>query len=159
MSDFWRGKAVLITGASSGIGKDLALLLAGRGARLVLVARRAAVLEEVRQACEAAGAEVLVAAADVADGVAMERVRNAALERFGFVDVVVANAGVGGLNPGDSFDLAIHKRFLDVNCLGLANTLIPFVPSMIARRAGHLVGVSSLAAFRGLPKAASYSST
>jgi short-subunit dehydrogenase len=159
VADFWQGKTVLVTGASSGIGKDLALLLASRGARLVLVARREAVLEEVRASCEAAGADVLVCAADVADTAAMERVRDQALARFGFVDVVVANAGIGGLNPGDAFDLAVHRQFLEVNCMGLANTLVPFVPSMKARRGGHLVGVSSLAAFRGLPKAASYSST
>lgn len=157
MGGFFRGKTVLITGASSGIGKDLAVLLAERGTRLVLVARRIALLEEVKQAC--GDAEILVCAADVADRVAMEEVRDKALERFGFVDIVIANAGLGGLNPANAFDLDLHKRFLDTNCMGLANTLIPFIPSMVARRCGHLVGISSLAAFRGLPNAASYSST
>ena len=160
MKEFYRDKAVLITGASSGIGRDLALLLASFGSRLVLVARRAGLLEALEGECRAAGApDVLSMPADVADEAAMAGVRDRSLERFGFVDIVIGNAGVGGLNPGDNFDLALHRKFVEVNIMGLAYTLVPFIPSMIERRAGHLVGVSSLAAFRGLPKAASYSST
>ncbi|MBM4396773.1 MAG: SDR family NAD(P)-dependent oxidoreductase [Deltaproteobacteria bacterium] len=159
MGDFWRGRAVVITGASSGIGKDLGLLLASRGARVALVARRRELLAEVEAGCVAAGGEAVSFAADVADARAMEAVRDEVLGRWGFADVVVANAGVGGLNPGATFSLDLHRRFVEVNCMGLANTLVPFIPSMVARRAGRLVGVSSLAAFRGLPAAASYSST
>lgn len=159
MERFWRDKVVVITGASSGIGRDLALLLAGWGSKLVLVARRAELLEEVRAGCEAAGAEALAIPADVTDEAAMVAVRDRVLDRFGFADVVVANAGVGGLNPGTAFDLAIHRRFVEINVMGLANTLVPFIPSMLEKGRGHLVGVSSLAAFRGLPNAASYSST
>ena len=81
------------------------------------------------------------------------------LGRWGHVDIVIGNAGIGGLNPADGFDLDIHKKTYDINCMGLAYTLMPYVPAMIARRSGHLVGVSSLAAFRGRPKAASYSSS
>ena len=159
MRNFYRGKAILITGASSGIGRDLAVLLAGYGAKLALVARRAPLLEEVKLECERAGAEVLVFAGDVADTASMLAVRDRLFEAWGFVDIVIGNAGVGGLNPGDAFSLELHRKFLDVNCMGLANTLVPFIPSMVARRSGQLVGVSSLAAFRGLPKAASYSSS
>jgi short-subunit dehydrogenase len=159
MSEFWRGKTVVVTGASSGIGKDLAVLLASRGARLALVARRAELLAEVRDACVAAGGEAMDLAADVSRQEDMERVRDEVLARWQFADVVIANAGVGGLNPATAFSMDIHRRTVEVNVLGLANTLVPFIPSMMERHAGHLVGVSSLAAFRGLPNAASYSST
>lgn len=159
MGDFWRDKVVVITGASSGIGRDLALLVASRGARVALVARRRELLAEVEEGCVAAGGQAMALAADVTDAAAMVAVRDQVFRRWEFADVVVANAGLGGLNPGDGFSLELHRRFLDVNCMGLANTLVPFIPSMIERRRGHLVGVSSLAAFRGLPAAASYSST
>lgn len=158
LQDFYRGKKVVITGASSGIGKDLALVLAGWGARLALSARRKELLDELKDSIEAAGAEVLVYPVDVTDRAAMQAMATDVLAKWGSVDIVVGNAGVGGLNPGDKFDLDIHKRTYDINCMGLAYTLIPYIPSMIARRSGHLVGVSSLAAFRGRPNAASYSS-
>ena len=159
MRDFYSGKAVLITGASSGIGYDLALYLASMGTRLALVARRADKLEELASACEAAGAETRVLPADVSSRESMEALRDQVLAEWGFVDIVIGNAGVGGLNPADRFDLDIHRRTVEINILGLANTLVPFIPSMIEARRGALVGISSLAAFRGLPRAASYSST
>lgn len=163
MREFYAGRNVVITGASSGIGEDLARLLASYGARVALVARRREKLEALRAECAAAagetGGEVLVFEGDVADEAAMLAVRDGVLERWGHVDVVVANAGVGGLNPADAFSLEVHRRVVETNCIGLANTLLPFVPSMIARHSGQLVCISSLAAFRGLPKAASYSST
>ncbi len=159
MKEFYRGKVVLITGASSGIGADLALLLAEYGSKLALTSRRTELLEEVRTQCEAAGAEVSVLPADVTDRSRMEEIRDLLVEKWGQVDIVVANAGVGGLNPADQFDLDIHRRTVDINVMGLAYSLVPFIPHMVQRRSGHLVGVSSLAAFRGLPNAASYSST
>jgi len=159
MEAFFRDKRILITGASSGIGQDRATLLASWGARLALVARRREALEDLARQLAATGEAPLVFAADVADEQAMLAVRDATLAAWPHVDIVIGNAGVGGLNPADDFSLAVHRRVVETNCLGLANTLVPFIPSMIARGRGHLVGVSSLAAFRGLPNAASYSST
>ncbi|MFH1468840.1 MAG: SDR family NAD(P)-dependent oxidoreductase [Pseudomonadota bacterium] len=159
MERHFKGKTVLLTGASSGIGQDLALVLAGWGCKLVLVARRAEKLAELAAACEAAGAEVQVCAADVADRARMAEVAREAQDRFGFVDIVIANAGVGGLNPARHFDLDMHAQTFAINVLGTANTLAPFIAPMVAAGRGQLVGVSSLAAFRGLPNAASYSSS
>ncbi|NOZ01539.1 MAG: SDR family NAD(P)-dependent oxidoreductase [Deltaproteobacteria bacterium] len=157
--DFFKGKAAVITGASSGIGKDLALLWAQWGCRVGLVARREDLLERVAEQCREAGVDAMVFQGDVTDREAMERVRDQAIERFGFVDIVVANAGVGGLNPASCFDLDIHRRTMEINCVGVANTLVPFIPSMIEKGDGILTTVSSLSGFRGLPKAASYSSS
>ncbi len=159
MKDWFHGKAVLITGASSGMGWDLALLLASYGAKLVLVARRAQKLEALAAECEALGAEVLVCSGDVSDRERMAAVAAEAQERFGFIDIAIANAGVGGLNPAPRFDLAIHEKTHAINVLGTANTLAPFIRPMVAAGRGQLIGISSLAAFRGLPNAASYASS
>ncbi|MBU1069741.1 SDR family NAD(P)-dependent oxidoreductase [Myxococcota bacterium] len=160
LAEHYRGKRIVITGASSGIGKDLALLFSAWGAHLALTARRRELLDEVKVEAETAEGcgEVLVTAADVRDSAAMQAMADDVLARWGHVDLVIGNAGIGGLNPATCFDLEIHRRTLEINCLGLANTLVPYIPSMLARREGHLVGVSSLAAFRGRPRAASYSS-
>lgn len=159
MKDFYSGKTIVITGASSGIGYDLAEYLAGFGVRLALVARRVENLEELAGRCRQLGSEALVLPGDVTDMGAMLGIRDRTLEAFNRVDIVVGNAGVGGLNPAVGFDLEIHRRTVAINLVGLANTLVPFIPHMVERGSGVLVGVSSLAAFRGLPKAASYSST
>jgi short-subunit dehydrogenase len=159
MKDYYRGKVVVITGASSGIGRDFALLISEWGAKVALVARRKELLEELRAECEGLGGEARVFAGDVSDRVAMEAMRDEVHATWGHADIVIANAGVGGLNPADRFDLDIHRRTVEINLIGLANTLMPFVPRMLERKSGHLVGVSSLAGFRGLPNAASYSST
>lgn len=159
MKNFYAGKVIVITGASSGIGYDLAEFLAPYGVRLALVARRAERLEELAAKCRAAGAEALVLPGDVTDKEAMLGVRDKVLEAWERADIVVGNAGVGGLNPGPKFDLDIHRRIVEINLIGLANTLVPFIPQMIQQQSGLLVGISSLAGFRGLPKAASYSST
>lgn len=159
VSDFYKGKSAVITGASSGIGKDLAILWAQWGCNVALVARRKELLEETAQECRTYGVKALVLQGDVTDRQAMERVRDEAVAQFGFVDIVVANAGVGGLNPAPYFDLDIHRKTIEINCIGLANTLVPFIPAMVQKRTGVLVGVSSLSAFRGLPKAATYSSS
>lgn len=159
LAKWYSGKRIVITGASSGIGRDLALLLGGFGAHLALNALRREPMEEVAATLRGSAGDVLIYQADVSDRQAMEAMARDVLAHFGYVDIVIGNAGVGGLNPAERFDLDIHERTYAINCLGLAYTLIPYIPSMIARRDGILVGVSSLAGFRGLPKAASYSSS
>ncbi len=159
MKAWFDNKTVLLTGASSGMGWDLALLLASYGSKLVLVARRAQKLEALATECEQLGAEVLVCAGDVSDRERMAAVAAQAQERFGFVDIAIANAGVGGLNPAPRFDLAIHEKTHAINVIGTANTLAPFIRPMVEAGRGQLVGISSLAAFRGLPNAASYASS
>ncbi len=153
------GKTIVITGAASGIGQDLAQLFASYGANLAISDLRLEPLEEVAASCSESGAEVLARAADVSDAAAMKELAAEVLDRWGHADLVIANAGMGGLNPADAFDPEIHRRTLEVNGMGLANTVAPFIPGMVERRSGHLACVASLAAFRGLPNAASYSST
>ncbi len=156
LNSFYKDKVVLITGASSGIGEDLALFLAPMGARLVLVARRQEKLEEVAESCRAAGSKVLALTADVADQSQMEGVKNAVIEAFDRIDVVVANAGIGLADFAQRMRLDQHRQTIEVNVIGLANTLIPFVDKMMEQRSGALVGLSSLAGYRGMSGSASY---
>ncbi len=147
---YYEGKIVVITGASSGIGRDLAAYLAPARVKLVLMARRVGNLEQLAEECVAAGSEATVLPADVADRAAMEGAAATVLAEIGVPDIVIGNAGVGGLNPAANFDLDIHKRTVEINVLGLAYTLMPYVPAMIERGIGHLVGVSRFAIRRFL---------
>src|SRR5438552_12632393 len=91
---FWRDKVVMITGASSGIGRGLAAELARRGVRLGLVARRSDLLAEIIQQIEAEGGHAIALVADVQDAAAMKDVAQRLQERFGSIDMLIANAGI-----------------------------------------------------------------
>ncbi|MFY9620048.1 MAG: SDR family NAD(P)-dependent oxidoreductase [Pyrinomonadaceae bacterium] len=158
---FWSDKVVLITGASSGIGRGLALELARRGAKLGLVARRKAILDEI--VIEIAtgknseqSANVLAIPADVQDAESMRAAAARLESEFGRVDVLIANAGIGASNDAAELDAAILAEVINVNVLGAANSVAAVVPGMVKRGSGHLVVISSLAAYRGLPKSAAY---
>ncbi len=152
----WTNKVVLITGASSGIGRALAIQLSRKGAAVGLLARRAEVLKQVAEDIESCGGRALVLPADVTDAAA---VRNAARElrqHFGPIDVLVANAGISV----NTFvpDLCEKKiaELININVTGVVNSVSAVLPDMVSRGSGHLVGNSSLAAYRGLPKTAAY---
>ncbi len=153
---FWKDKVVLITGASSGIGRGLALELARRGAKLGLVARRAEALEALVNEIETAGNRALALPADVQDATSMRSVVNQLKDQFGDIDILVANAGVGTSTDGSQISGEEVGRVINVNLVGAANSVEAVVPHMVERRKGHLVGISSLAAYRGLPKSAAY---
>lgn len=148
---------VVITGASSGIGEALAREYARRGARIGLIARRAARLHQLAASLDA---QCLVHAADVRDAAALRAAGQAFCERFGGVDVVIANAGVSaGTLTDRGEDRPVFQEILDINVVGLFNTFQPFVQSMRDQRAGTLVGIASVAGFRGLPGAGAYSAS
>jgi short-subunit dehydrogenase len=154
----WSRKVVLITGASSGIGRGLALELARRGAKLGLAARRVELLEElaVEVSSESNAANVLLLPADVEDAEAMRKAALQLSSAFGQIDVLIANAGRGVTNPAAELDAAQLASTINVNLIGAANSVAAVLPEMIARASGHLVVISSLAAYRGLPKSAAY---
>ena len=149
-------KRVFITGASSGIGHAFARYYAARGATLGLVARRRDLLIELAN-CSPAAHEIF--SADVADAVAMGRAA-ATFIAGGVPDIVIANAGISvGTLGSEAEDLAAVRRILEVNVLGIAHTLQPFVEPMRRSGRGHLVGVASVAGIRGLPGAGAYSAS
>jgi NADP-dependent 3-hydroxy acid dehydrogenase YdfG len=141
-----RGKVAVITGASGGIGAAIARALAERGARLALSARRAEPLEALAERLRAEhAAEVLALPGDVRDEPHVEGLVRAALERWGQIDILVPNAGAGYRAPIAAGDPTRWKQLLDVNVYGVLLTLRYGVPPMLARHAGHVVLLSSVA--------------
>jgi NAD(P)-dependent dehydrogenase (short-subunit alcohol dehydrogenase family) len=148
-------KVVLITGASSGIGRATALRLAGHGARLALAARTAAALEEVGRAAGELGAEALAVPTDVTDAAQCRRAVEAAVGRFGRLDVLVCSAGVSMRAAFAESDLGAMERVVRVNFFG---TLYPtyFAIPHVKQTRGSLVAVSSLVGKRGVASYAAY---
>lgn len=150
------GRSIVITGASSGIGAELARQLAGQGAKLTLAARNAAALDEVAEACRAAGGEAITAPTDVTDPVACEQLVAAALEAWGGLDVVVNNAGVSmRARFDDTKDLSTFEWLMRVNYLGSVYATHHALPHL-KERSGLVVAISSLAGKTGVPTRTGY---
>ncbi|WP_224364279.1 SDR family NAD(P)-dependent oxidoreductase [Hyalangium versicolor] len=147
----------LVTGASSGLGRGLALWFAKQGTRVFAAARRREHLQELAEEARATGGTLEPVEMDVSR--ADETFAH--IQRLdadcGGLDLLVANAGVGQETNGRRFQWERAKQVLEVNVMGTAATLSAVLPRMVERKRGHLVAVSSLAAFRGLPKNAAYS--
>lgn len=150
-------RAILITGASRGLGAALARRFAAPGVSLRLVARDAAALAATAAACAAQGALAETAALDVRDAAPLAAQLLAWDDAAPF-DLVIANAGVTGGTPdgGGLEGWASADRVLGVNLLGAVNTVVPLLPRLVARRAGRLAFIASVAAFRGLPDSPAY---
>ena len=131
--------------------------LVRRGAKLGLVARRAEILHEIiAELNPAQQVNALALPADVQDAQSMRVAAEQLITKFGRIDVLIANAGVGVTNPGTQFDPAKLASVINVNVIGAANSVAAVLPEMVARGNGQLVAISSLAAYRGLPKSAAY---
>jgi len=156
----WKGKRVFLTGASSGIGEALALAMAEKGATLALLARREELLVDLAARCVEKGAIARVFAVDVVDPEALNNAAAEFREEFGSIDIMIANAGIGGNDAKTrAYEPASVKKLIDINLLGSVNAIHAVVGDMIEKKSGHLVAISSLAGFRGLPKSAAYSSS
>ncbi|MDV3128185.1 SDR family oxidoreductase [Mycobacterium sp. 21AC1] len=148
------GKVVLITGGARGVGEEVARRLRRKGAKLVLTDVDVEPLAAL--AAELGGDEhVLTAVADVRDLPAMQRAVDAAVGRFGGIDVVMANAGIASFGSVLQVDPEAFKRVIDINVVGVFNTVRAALPSVIERR-GYVLVVSSLAAFTSAPGLAAY---
>lgn len=151
-----RDRVAVITGASSGIGWALAVAMAREGARLGLIARRRDLLARLADEVRAAGSVAVPATADVADRTQIEVAVGEIRQHLGPIDLMVANAGVGVptlLNPVNVADV---EKTIHVNLLGVVYAVSSVIPEMLARGSGHLVAVSSLASYKGLPGESAY---
>ncbi len=156
MPNFYADRVVLLTGASSGIGRELALRLGCMGAKVGLVARRRELLDEVAGTIRSAGGAVTAVGADIRRRDEVQAAARAIRAELGPIDLLIANAGVGTptlLNPVNIHDV---ERMIQVNLLGVIYAVEAVLPEMLARKSGHLAAVSSLAAFKGLPGESGY---
>ena len=148
---------VVITGASSGIGRALAAEYARRGATLGLIGRRAELLEQLASDLKARSAQYAV---DVRDAAGLARAAEDFIAKFGAPEIVIANAGVSsGTSIERTEDRVVFQEILDTNVMGMVNTFQPFIPALRRAGGGTLVGIASVAGFRGMPGAGAYSAS
>lgn len=144
----------IVTGACGGLGRALAGELLGAGARVALVGLQRPLLEQL---AATAPQRCAIYTPDVSDSAAMQAMAADWLQRHGPPDLVIANAGVaGGFDPARAEDLAVLRRMLEINLLGVATTFQPFIAPMKAQGRGSLVGVASIAGWRGMPGNGAY---
>lgn len=148
-------KVIWITGASTGIGRELALRLAASGAKVSVSARSAEKLGEL----ERASANIKAYPLDVTDAAATQAIAAAIIRDLGPIDLAVLGAGLWIPMSGDTFDAASLTQSMAVNYTGTANALGALIPTMTARKSGHIAVIASVAGYRGLPQAVAYAPT
>jgi short-subunit dehydrogenase len=155
----YRGKVAIVTGASSGIGKAIALDLARRGTTVVAAARRKDLLEEVAEACRRGAPESSAAVVDVSDRAAVEQLCKDTLERHGKVDVLVNNAGIPLRIHATRLTVEDVERVMAINFFGAVYATMALLPSMLERRSGHIVNIGSVAGRVGSPRESAYAAS
>ena len=153
------GKVILVTGASSGVGMAAARGLAAHGARLVLAARREDRLQALAESLQQMGVQVLTLRTDVARREDMQALADAALDRFGRIDVLINNAGVMPLPRIDALKVDEWDRMIDINLKGVLYGMAAVLPTMKVQGQGHIINVASTAGHRTGPTSAVYSAT
>ena len=153
---YWTNKVVLLTGASSGIGKELSLQLAQKGARLGLLARRQDVLDSLVEQVEKQQGKAMALPVDVRDAAAVRAAADRIRLELGPIDVMIANAGIGTAKHATQVKPEQVAEVININLIGAANSVAAVLPEMQTRDSGHLVAISSLSAYRGVPKSAAY---
>lgn len=152
----FKDKIVVITGASSGIGKAAAIEFANKGAKLALVSRRKEKLEELQQFLSKFNTEVLVCPCDVSDKTQVKKMSDQVIEKFGRMDVLVNNAGFAIYGTVSSLSIEEIESQMQTNYLGMIYCIKNFLPVLQKQNSGHIVNVASVAASFGLPGIASY---
>jgi NAD(P)-dependent dehydrogenase (short-subunit alcohol dehydrogenase family) len=147
-------RVVLVTGAGSGLGRQLTLLLVGEGAAVAGIDLRSEPLAAL--AAELPAKSFAWALADVTDRLSLAKAVSQVSGQLGPIDVLIANAGIGIENSAVPFRAEVFEAQIRVNLVGVANSVEAVLAGMIERRRGQLVGISSLASYRGLPKMLGY---
>jgi NAD(P)-dependent dehydrogenase (short-subunit alcohol dehydrogenase family) len=150
----FNNRVALITGAASGIGRHLALSLAAEGARIAALDLQGDALD--RLAADLKGKPVACAVADVTDLAFMRAVVPQLEAQLGAIDLLVASAGIGIKTPAESFRAEDFTAQIQVNLIGVINTLDAVLPGMCQRNRGHVAVLSSMASYRGLPHMGGY---
>lgn len=154
--EMWKDKTAFITGAGSGIGRALAIALAGRGTRVCVADIHLAAAERVAQAC---GAQAEAVALDVCDEAAVKRAIAKFAAAHGHLDFVFNNAGIGIAGESDEIPLAAWKRIIDINVYGVLHGVLAAYPILVKQGFGHIINTASLAGLGAAPLFAPYSLT
>jgi short-subunit dehydrogenase len=149
-------RVAVVTGASSGIGWELARQLEASGARVGLLARRQAELETLSEIIRRSSGVAVIAPCDVTDRASVESAVASVRAALGPIDLLIANAGVGMPTLLDPVNIDDVEAMFQVNVLGVIYAFSAVLPEMLARRSGHLAAVSSLAAYLALPGESAY---
>lgn len=149
------GKTIWITGASSGIGKSLALALNSRGCNLILSARNVAALQEVKSLC-GNGDNVAILPLDLNDHESMDTCAREAVALFGKVDILINNAGISQRSLIKDTDFSVYKKLIDIDYLGTVALSKALLPHFIQNQSGHYVTVTSLMGKFGSPYRSGY---
>ncbi|MDZ7370761.1 MAG: SDR family oxidoreductase, partial [candidate division KSB1 bacterium] len=151
------GKTILITGASSGIGREIARQLAEKQNRLILIARRKELLESLAAEVKSCNADLQLFSCDVADAEQVRKVCGMIRQHNDYIDLLLLNAGLSLPFDAEKIDLPSFHRVMDVNFWGAVHFIEQLTPLMIRQGGGIIAAVGSLAGYRGMPGAAAYS--
>ena len=154
-----KNSTVVITGATSGIGRGSALLFAKEGANVVLASRNEETLLDIAQECEKYGAKSLVVVTDVTDSQAVSSLAKKAVDEFGSIDVWVNDAGVGAVGAYDEVPMDDHKQVVATNLLGYMNGTHAVLPYFKKQKYGTIINLNSLGAWIPSPYAAAYTAS
>ena len=152
-------QVIVITGASSGIGRATALHLASRGAKVVLGARRETQLRALAQEIEAAGGQAVYRSTDVTRRQDLQALVDTGVDRFGRVDVIINNAGIGPLSRFDELRVEDWDAMIDVNIRGVLYGIAAALPVFRRQGSGHVINIVSTAGLRIVPAQGVYAAT
>lgn len=152
----FKDKVVLITGASSGIGKQTAIEFAKKGSKIILVARRKQKLEELEKELQRFNVTVMICQCDVSDKFQINKMSQEVLKKFDSVDILINNAGFAIYGSVSDLDIEEIESQMATNYFGMIYCIKKFLPLMVKKKSGHIVNVASVAASFGLPGIASY---
>ena len=154
-----KGKVVVITGASSGLGEATARLLSAEGASVVLGARRVDRIQSLADELNAKGGKALAIATDVTHVEQVKKLVDSAVQKFGRIDVMINNAGIMPHSPLERLKIDDWNRTIDVNIKGVLYGIAAALPYMKQQKAGHIINVSSVAGHKVTPNGAVYCAT
>lgn len=154
-----KGKAIAITGASSGMGKAIAIELAKNGAKVVLGARRTEQLQQLVEEIKSTGGEATCTTIDVKNKADLVRLVNTAVEHYGKLDVIVNNAGVSQLSRIDELDIDGWEEMIDINLKGVLYGMAAAIPVFKQQQSGHIVNIISTSGIKIVPMQGVYAGT
>lgn len=156
---FFQGKIVWITGASSGIGEELAVHAAAQGAKLILSARSKEQLERVKKRCEDAGGKAIIITLDLSDPLSIDEAASEVLGTFGKVDYLFNNGGISQRSLAADASIEVDRRIMEVNFFGAVKLTKAVLPAMLKNGGGHILVMSSIVGKIGFPVRSAYAAS